>query len=69
MNIVNEAIKQAVKEYEQNDDLAKVIISWFSELSSGNESIDDNEAVYGRLELLLKKIEVDITQYMESLND
>ena len=55
MEIIYEAIAQAVKEHGQNNYLAEAIKAWFSELAKGNESIGDNEKVQRRIELLLDK--------------
>jgi hypothetical protein len=55
MEIVKDAILKAVKENNQSESLAKAINAWFNELSSGNETIGDEENVQRRLEIILKQ--------------
>lgn len=55
MKVVNDAITQAVKDYEQSELLAQALIAWFTELANGNESINDTEKVKRRLDILLEK--------------
>lgn len=57
-NSIKEAIDNAVEEHGQPQRLAEKLISWFSELANGNESIDDKEAVFRRLEILFSAVEL-----------
>jgi hypothetical protein len=49
---IEKAIKDAVKEHGQNDDVAKKIIAWLKELSVGNELIDDTHSAHQRVSVL-----------------
>jgi hypothetical protein len=55
---IKEAIAEAVENHDQPASLAEKLISWFAEVANGNESIDDEEAVYRRLEILFDTVEV-----------
>lgn len=57
-NSIKEAIDIAVEQHGQPQRLAEKLISWFAELTNGNESIDDKEAVYRRLEILFSAVEL-----------
>jgi hypothetical protein len=57
-NAIKEAIANAVEEHGQPQRLAEKLISWFSELAKSNESIDDKEAVFKRLEILFSAVEL-----------
>ena len=54
---IEAAIKQAVSENGQDDLVAAKIISWFSELSSGNESIENRGEVERRISSLLNSVD------------
>jgi len=55
---IKEAIAEAVQHHDQPASLADKLISWFAEVANGNESIDEEEAVYRRLEILFDTVEV-----------
>lgn len=55
MQIIIDAIKQVVDEFGQDEALSKALITWYSELANGNETLTDSEAVRKRLGLLIEK--------------
>jgi len=55
---IRQAIAEAVKEQNQPATLAEKLMSWFHEVTNGNESIDDSEAALRRLETLFDTVEV-----------
>lgn len=57
---IKNAIKDAVKEAQQNPSLADKLIAWFEALATENESFDDKEAVSRWLEMLYQATEVEI---------
>lgn len=59
MEIIKEAIFKAVEENGQSEALAKAINAWFTELSSGNETIGDEEAIKRRLDIILRQTTVN----------
>jgi hypothetical protein len=50
--LIEKAIKEAVKENGQKDEVAKKIIVWLKELSLGNEFIDDSHSAKQRVSVL-----------------
>lgn len=60
MKIIEDAILKAVKDNLQDELLGKALIAWFNELSNGNESTTDFEAVHRRLNLLLQKTSMNL---------
>ena len=49
---IEKAIKEAVTENGQKDDVAKKIIVWLKELSLGNEFIEDSHSATQRVSVL-----------------
>jgi hypothetical protein len=56
---IKEAIKEAVKEYNQDNGLANKLIAWFNGLASGNESLEDRDSVARHLDLLYEATEIE----------
>ena len=56
---VKEAINSAVGEYEQPTKVAKRLISWMTELSNGNTTLDSADDVGRPLEEVLEAIEIE----------
>lgn len=56
---VKEAINSAVSEYEQPAKVAKRLISWMTELSNGNTTLDSADDVGRPLEEVLEAIEIE----------
>jgi len=56
--LISEAIQSAVEDAEQPESVAEQLISWLHELTSGNETLDDNEKVSQRCEFLYKAVEI-----------
>lgn len=54
---IQEAITAAVRKHGQPAPLAEKLVRWFDEVISGNEEIDDEDAVYKRLDILFKTVE------------
>lgn len=54
--IIESAIKQATEENGQDAQVATKIISWFSELSAGNESIDEKSDYERRISSILNTL-------------
>jgi len=54
---IQAAIRKSVKEHGQEVALADKLIRWFDEVISGNEDIDDRDAVYKRLDILFTTVE------------
>lgn len=57
---IEDAIAQAVADADQPPSLASKISAWFASLVSGNDSLDSEESVRRRMDVLLSNIEVDI---------
>ena len=55
---IRQAIVEAVREQNQPAHLADKLMAWFSQVTNGNESIDDSEAVLRRLDTLFDAVEV-----------
>lgn len=49
---IKDAITEAARELGQKKELTDKLIAWFEALADGNESLDDRDSVYRRLELL-----------------
>jgi hypothetical protein len=56
---IQTAIQTAAKELRQSRNLPQQIISWLESISSGNESLDDREAVHRRLELIFESVKIN----------
>lgn len=54
---IQDAISEAVRKHGQPAPLATKLIRWFDEVISGNEDIDDEDAVYKRLDILFDTVE------------
>ena len=54
--IIETAIKQATEESGQDAQVANKIISWFSELSTGNESIETKSDYERRINSILNSL-------------
>jgi len=55
---IQAAILKSAKEHGQEVALADKLIRWFDEVISGNEDIDDKDAVYKRLDILFTTVEL-----------
>lgn len=49
---IKDAITEAARDLNQKKELTDKLIAWFEALADGNESLDDRDSVYRRLELL-----------------
>ena len=49
---IEEAIRTAVAESDQNESLSRRLVAWFDEVSSGNEMLTERESTDRRLERL-----------------
>ena len=56
---IQEAILHSVQESKQPDAVSDKLIKWLDEVVSGNESIDDQDSVYRRLEHLFSAVEAE----------
>ena len=56
---IQEAILQSVQESKQPDVVSDKLIKWLDEVVSGNESIDNEESVYRRLDNLCLAVEAE----------
>lgn len=56
---IQEAILQSVQESKQPDVVSDRLIKWLDEVVSGNESIDNEESVYRRLDNLCLAVEAE----------
>jgi len=56
--ILEEALKNAVKDSGQPPALASRILAWMDELSSGGSDIDDKSEASQRLKLILDSVEI-----------
>ncbi len=54
---IQAAITAAVQKHGQPAPLVDKLVRWFDEVISGNEDIDDEDAVYKRLDILFKTVE------------
>lgn len=50
--LIEDAIRQSVKESGQSDELANMLVNWFQEVLNGNESLDNLDATRKRSEIL-----------------
>ena len=50
--LIQNAIRKAVKDAGQNDQLADMLVRWFQEVSAGNESTGDVDLTRKRCEIL-----------------
>lgn len=58
-NEVRSAIRTAVEEGGQPEDVADKLISWMERIASGAESVADEESVRRHLDVLIEAVEVD----------
>lgn len=56
---IQEAIQNSVKKYQQPDAVSEKLIKWLDEIIAGNESIDNEESVYRRLDNLCTAVEAE----------
>ncbi len=56
---IQEAIKEAVADFGQNEGLADKLIAWFESVASGNESLTNKDSVSRRLDLLYENCSTD----------
>lgn len=56
---IQEAIKEAVADFGQNEGLADKLIAWFEAVAIGNESLTNKESVSRRLDLLYENCSID----------
>lgn len=54
--LIEEAINEAVNESEQGPKLTKLLVSWFREVSLGNEKLDDIDGALKHAEFLYDAI-------------
>ena len=59
---IQEAIRHAVHHQGQSASVSDKLVKWLDEVISGNESIDNEDAVYRRLDNLCASIEVDFEE-------
>jgi len=57
---IRDAIYEATEQHGQPESVAAKVVAWLGALTSGNEAIEDREAVRRHLELILGDVEVDI---------
>ncbi len=50
--LIENAIRRAVKDAGQNEELANMLVRWFQEVSTGNESVDDVDLTRKHCEVL-----------------
>jgi hypothetical protein len=53
---IQEAIYESVRQLQQPDAVSEKLIKWLDEVISGNESIDNEESVYRRLDNLCSAV-------------
>lgn len=58
-NEVRNAIRSAVEEAGQPEDVADKLVSWMERIASGAESVADEESVRRHLDVLIEAVEVD----------
>lgn len=58
-NEVRKAVRSAVEEAGQPEDVADKLISWMERIASGAESVADEESVRRHLDVLTEAVEVD----------
>lgn len=58
-NEVRSAIRSAVEEAGQPDDLAEKLIAWMERIASGAESVTDEESVRRHLDVLMEAVEIE----------
>ena len=56
---IQEAIKEAVADFDQNEGLADKLIAWFESVANGNENLANKELVSRRLDLLYENCSID----------
>jgi hypothetical protein len=59
---IQEAIKHSVHHQGQPASVSDKLVKWLDEVISGNESIDNEDAVYRRLDNLCASIEVEFEE-------
>lgn len=59
---IEQAIKKATAEYNQSEDVASIIASWFRAIINGNENLDNIDEAYGRLDMIFDAMTVDEAQ-------
>ena len=62
---IQQAIRAAVFQNRQGKAVADKLIKWFDEIQSGNERIDDRDAVYRRLDTLCAAVAVELAEDSE----
>ena len=56
---IQEAIKEAVADFGQNEGLADKLIPWFEAVANGNENLANKDSVSRRLDLLYENCSID----------
>ncbi len=56
---IQEAIREAVADFGQNEGLADKLIAWFEAVANGNESLANKDSVSRRLDLLYENCSLD----------
>ncbi len=51
-DLIENAIRRSVKGFDQSDELANMLVRWFQEVSSGNESLADLDLTRRHCEML-----------------
>ena len=59
MDIIESAIRKAVSEFEQDESLANVLIAWYRDLASKNESIENASSNDSRIYILMEKTKIE----------
>lgn len=58
-NEVRDAIRTAVEEAGQPENVADKLVAWMERIASGAESVADEESVRRHLDVLIEAVEVD----------
>ena len=66
---IEDAVKDAVKEHGQDEELALRLIAWFNAVTKGNEQITGSDAATRRLEVLFECTVVEDTDAILSMQN
>ena len=58
---IESAIREAVREADQSDELARKFLAWFAAVAAGNADVHDRDSADRHLELLYGAVKVDET--------
>jgi hypothetical protein len=56
--VIKSAIEEAVKDNEQNPELAKKIVAWVTAFASGGEEVNAGDAAARHLEVLYESVKI-----------